>query len=128
MAIAKRGAKLPREIHIREIPTRRHPVMSNITDLDANDRVVGLVREILERRGIGRPILADEDLRQVGLNSLDMVNLMLSVEAEFDLKIPDADMTLQNFRSISAIDALVATLLRDKNGNQRAFPALRAEG
>ena len=102
--------------------------MSNITDLAANDRVVGLVQEILQRRGIGRPILADDDLRQVGLNSLDMVNLMLSVEAEFDLKIPDADMTLQNFRSISAIDALVATLLRDKSGNRQAFPALGAEG
>jgi acyl carrier protein len=102
--------------------------MSSITDLAANDRVVGLVQEILQRRGIGRPILADEDLRQAGLNSLDMVNLMLAVEAEFDLKIPDADMTLQNFRSISAIDALVAMLLRDKSGNERAFPGLRAEG
>jgi acyl carrier protein len=102
--------------------------MSSTTDLAANDRVVGLVQEILQRRGIDRPVLADEDLREAGLNSLDMVNLMLAVEAEFDLKIPDADMTLRNFRSISAIDALVAALLWDKSGNQRAFPALRAEG
>jgi acyl carrier protein len=102
--------------------------MSSTTDLAANDRVVGLVQDVLQRRGIGRPILADEDLREAGLNSLDMVNLMLAVEAEFDLKIPDADMTLRNFRSISAIDALVATLLREKSGNQRSFPALRAEG
>jgi acyl carrier protein len=39
-----------------------------------------------------------------------MVNLMLAVEAEFDLKIPDADMTLRNFRSISAIEVLVDSL------------------
>jgi acyl carrier protein len=102
--------------------------MSSTTDLAANDRVVGLVQDILRRRGIGRPILADDDLREAGLNSLDMVNLMLAVEAEFDLKIPDADMTLRNFRSISVIDALVATLLQEKSGNQRSFPALRAEG
>ena len=102
--------------------------MSSTTDPAASDRVVGLVQEILQRRGINRPALADEDLREAGLNSLDMVNLMLAVEAEFDLKIPDTDMTLRNFRSISAIDALVATLLRDKSGNQRAFPALGAEG
>jgi acyl carrier protein len=102
--------------------------MSSSTDLAANDRVVGLVQDILQRRGIGRPILADEDLREAGLNSLDMVNLMLAVEAEFDLKIPDADMTLRNFRSISAIDALVATMLRGESGNQRTFPALGAEG
>jgi acyl carrier protein len=102
--------------------------MSSTTDLAANDRVVGLVQDILQRRGIGRPVLADEDLREAGLNSLDMVNLMLAVEAEFDLKIPDADMTLRNFRSISAIDALVAALLGNKSGNQQSFSALGAQG
>jgi acyl carrier protein len=102
--------------------------MSSSTDLAANDRVVGLVQDILQRRGIGRPILADEDLREAGLNSLDMVNLMLAVEAEFDLKIPDADMTLRNFRSISAIDTLVAALLGNKGGNQPPLSALSAQG
>ena len=72
--------------------------------------MLGLVRDILERRSVSREILMDEDLREVGLNSLDMVNLMLAVEAEFDLKIPEADMTPQNFRSISSIDALVTAL------------------
>ena len=90
--------------------------MSTATDLVSadrvlpTDRVVGIVREILERRGVSREILPDDDLREAGLNSLDMVNLMLAVEAEFDLKIPDADMTLRNFRSISAIEVLVASL------------------
>jgi diaminopimelate decarboxylase len=102
--------------------------MSSTTDPAANDRVVGLVQDILQRRGIGRSILADEDLREAGLNSLDMVNLMLAVEVEFDLKIPDADMTLRNFRSISAIDALVAALLGNKGGNQQSFSALGAQG
>jgi acyl carrier protein len=74
------------------------------------DRVIGIVREILERRSISRDILPDDDLREAGLNSLDMVNLMLAVEAEFDLKIPDADMTLRNFRTISAIEALVVSM------------------
>ena len=90
--------------------------MSTATDLVSadrvlpTDRVVGIVREILERRGVGRDILPDDDLREAGLNSLDMVNLMLAVEAEFDLKIPDADMTLRNFRSISTIEALVVSM------------------
>ena len=84
------------------------------TERRVEDRVVGIVREILERRSVSRPILVDEDLREVGLTSLDMVNLMLAVEAEFDLKIPDADMTMVNFRSISAIDALVTSLLHGR--------------
>jgi acyl carrier protein len=84
--------------------------MSIATDLFPTDRVVGIVREILERRSVSRQILPDDDLREAGLNSLDMVNLMLAVEAELDLKIPDADMTLRNFRSISAIETLVVSL------------------
>jgi acyl carrier protein len=77
-------------------------------------RVLGLVQEILARRSGGRPlapILLDVDLREAGLTSLEMVNLMLAVEAEFGVTIPDGDMTPRNFRSISAIDALVASLL-----------------
>ena len=80
----------------------------------AKDRVAGIVLEILERRAVNHQVRADDDLQNIGLTSLDMVNLMLSVEAEFDLRIPDTDMTPRNFRSISAIDALVTTLLGDK--------------
>jgi len=85
------------------IDLTRHP--SN------NNRVVGIVHDILGQRSPGRSVRSDEDLRDAGLNSLDLVNLMLAVEAEFGLKIPDADMTLRHFRSISAIDALVSSLL-----------------
>jgi acyl carrier protein len=92
--------------------------MSTATSLRAKDhaeirveaRVIGIVRELLERRSVTRAISVDEDLREAGLNSLDMVSLMLAVESEFDLKIPDADMTLGNFRSVSAIDSLVTAL------------------
>jgi|SRR2546421_7731698 acyl carrier protein len=99
----------------QEAPT--HECMSATTDTFAADRVFGIVHEILARRSINRPIhsfLPDDDLRDVGLTSLDIVNLMLAVEAEFELKIPDADMTLRNFRSVSAIDALVASLILNK--------------
>lgn len=84
------------------------------SNVSAKDRVADIVLEILERRSVSHRIVDDDDLQNVGLTSLDMVNLMLSVEAEFDLKIPDTDMTPRNFRSIAAIDALVTTLLRDR--------------
>jgi acyl carrier protein len=77
------------------------------------DRVLGLVHEVFARRSASpsRAILPEDDLRNAGLNSLDMVNLMLAVEGEFDIKIPDAEMTLGNFQSISAINALITSLL-----------------
>jgi acyl carrier protein len=71
------------------------------------------VRELLAKRSVTRPVGDDEDLTEAGLTSLDMVNLMLAVEAEFDLKIPDRDMTPANFRTIARIDALVGALLQN---------------
>jgi acyl carrier protein len=84
--------------------------MLNRTVQSTRDRVADIVLQLLERRAAKKPDQLGDDLRAIGLSSLDMVNLMLAVEAEFDLKIPEADMTPQNFRSISSIDALVTAL------------------
>jgi acyl carrier protein len=73
--------------------------------------VTEVVRRMLIERSIdGTVVTADADLREIGLTSLDMVDLVLSVECAFDLQIPEAQITPANFRSISAIDALVSTL------------------
>jgi acyl carrier protein len=76
-------------------------------DTDVSSRVTELVRRVTERRAIARPVAADDDLRHAGLSSLDIVDLMLAVEAEFDIKIPERDMTPANFRSIAHIADLV---------------------
>ena len=81
----------------------------------ASAKLLKLVEGILAKNApIGNPpngeIPIDRDLVDVGMTSVDMVSLMLAVEAEFDLMIPTADITPQNFRSIAAIDALVSRL------------------
>jgi acyl carrier protein len=77
------------------------------------DRIVTHVQRLLAERSITGPVSAEDDLREVGLTSLDMINLMLSVEAEFDLMIPVEDITPANFRSIAAISRLITKLLHD---------------
>lgn len=74
-------------------------------------RVAELVRQLLAKRGVDRTPAVDDDLGDSGLSSLDMVNLMLAVESEFDLKIPERDMRPANFRTIARIEALVASLM-----------------
>jgi acyl carrier protein len=41
---------------------------------------------------------------------MDMVNLVLAVESEFDLMIPEASITPANFRCVAAISSLVGAL------------------
>jgi acyl carrier protein len=76
-----------------------------------SERVNALVQALLAKRSIDRLIGRDDDLGENGLSSLDLVNLMLSVEAEFDLKIPERDMRPGNFRSVARIEALVTNLM-----------------
>ena len=77
---------------------------------DPAGRVAVLVSGFLARRSIDRPVGHNDDLSASGLSSLDIVNLMLAVEAEFDLKIPDREMTPSTFRSIAHIAKLVHEL------------------
>jgi len=77
------------------------------TNADVMDRVASLVRGIMERRSIARSVGPDDDLRANGLSSLDIVNLMLAVETEFAISIPEREMTPANFRSIARIATLV---------------------
>jgi acyl carrier protein len=76
----------------------------------AADRIAALVRAILEKRAITRSVGRDDVLSECGISSLDLVNLMLAVESEFELKIPDRDMTPANFRTIARIEALIEKL------------------
>jgi acyl carrier protein len=80
-------------------------------NITVTDWLVEVVREKLAKRGFDRDFSTDDDLSEVGLSSLDMVNLMLRVEVEYDLQIPEAEMTAENFRSVAKISRLVASLL-----------------
>ena len=86
--------------------------MLDRTNTHSTERLAQLVRQLMAKRSIDRSVGYDDVLSECGLSSLDMVNLMLAVETEFDIKIPDRDMTPSNFRSIAQIDKLVSALLR----------------
>jgi len=73
-------------------------------------RLVELVHGLLAKHSITRPVSVDEQLTQAGLSSIDMVNLMLAVEAEFNIMIPPTEITPENFRSISTIEALIVRI------------------
>jgi acyl carrier protein len=75
------------------------------------NKVAEIVQGLLAKRGVTHAIEVTQNLQEAGLTSLDMVNLMLAVEAEFDIEIPGAMMRPENFRSVEAIDAVVAKVL-----------------
>lgn len=81
------------------------------------DRVLALVRAILDQNSIAAEVLPRSRLVEMGLNSMDMVHLMLSVEAEFDLTLPQSAITPDNFRSVEMIELMVAKQLGLRAGS-----------
>jgi acyl carrier protein len=75
---------------------------------DVQSRLLALVRSILDQNAIVADLDAQTRLVDVGLTSMDMVNLMLAVEAAFDFTIPQAEITPENFQSVETLGRLVA--------------------
>jgi acyl carrier protein len=74
---------------------------------DVQGRVLALVKTILEQNSIAAEVDPESRLVDVGLTSMDMVNLMLGVEAEFDFTIPQSEITPENFQSIKTLELMV---------------------
>jgi acyl carrier protein len=52
----------------------------------------------------------DSDLFDAGLTSLSTVNLLLAVEDEFDIEVPDHLLSTRTFQSIDALAGVVQSL------------------
>jgi acyl carrier protein len=81
-------------------------------DTDVHGRIFALVDAILKQNSIAAKVLPDSRLTDVGLTSMDMVNLMLGVEAEFDLTIPQSEITPDNFQSVRALERMIIGQLK----------------
>jgi acyl carrier protein len=79
------------------------------------EQLIALVKQTLgANAALTHPFPVDQQLSDLGVSSLKMVNLMLAVEIEFDIAIPQSDITPENFHSVAAIEALVVRTLAQR--------------
>lgn len=57
------------------------------------ERLIALLRPHLRLVQPGAPIQLDDDLGRLGLDSLESIDVMMKIETEFGLTIPDEMMT-----------------------------------
>jgi|SRR5689334_9678717 len=96
---------------VSAFPERIPMSESNAQTLES--RIAGVVQRLLTEHSIAHVVGVEEDLRLAGLSSLDMVSLVLSVEEELNLMIPETSITPSNFRSIASISRLITSLQAD---------------
>jgi acyl carrier protein len=78
--------------------------------LEPEPKIADTVRRLLGDRSVDREFGFDDNLRDVGLTSLDMTSLVSAVEADFSIEIPDRAITPANSTSVASIGRLIRTL------------------
>ena len=77
--------------------------------MDGMDATQVKIKEFLSRFFKSHDLQPDEDIFALGfVNSLLAMQLVAFVEKELGIQVEDADLDLDNFRSIRAISNLVA--------------------
>jgi acyl carrier protein len=84
-------------------------------EADVRNRVLALVKAILEQNAMVAEVNPQSRLVDVGLTSMDMVSLMLGVEAEFDFTIPQSEITPENFQSIETLQRMIVHQLQPEH-------------
>lgn len=73
-------------------------------------KLSSIVARIAEQNQVVHPISPTDHLVDRGMTSMAMVDLMLAVEAEFDVTIPQHEMTPTNFQSIASLAQMLDRL------------------
>ena len=71
------------------------------------ERLISVVRQILGAAATHSPLPIDARFSELGLSSIKMVSLMLAIETEFEIAIPQEDITPENFTSIATVEAMI---------------------
>jgi acyl carrier protein len=74
------------------------------------ERLRALVFRLLATNAPCRPFSDEETLTEIGITSVDMVSLLLAVESEFGVEVPDHEIVADSFRSIATMDGLIQRL------------------
>lgn len=81
----------------------------------SGDSVMKSVQEIVQRNSyIDKIISTDDDLRKLGINSLNFIKMIVSIEDEFGIEFPDDALCFDKYNTVIEIADLVFALLEKK--------------
>jgi acyl carrier protein len=62
------------------------------------------IMKVLVEMGLPSPDHEQTDLLEIGLDSVAFLNLIVNLEREFSIAIPDDDLLFDNFRTVALIE------------------------
>lgn len=76
------------------------------------EEISGILKEYIQKSILagGRSINELTDLREAGIDSFSIVEIILFIETRFGVAIPDEKLLPENFASLSSLSAIVYEL------------------
>lgn len=84
--------------------------------VNVQNRVLSVVKSVLQQNAITADVEPESRLVDIGLSSIGMVELMLKVEAEFDLVLSQFEITPENFQSVKTVERMILNQLGSRSG------------
>ena len=82
----------------------------------SNEKILSLLEMALRLdKGALDSVSETADLREIGLDSITSIELIVLLENEFDISVDDEDLLIDNFNNIAKIKSLVQKYI---NGGQ----------
>lgn len=79
----------------------------------ASERLETLIRPNLKFLAAGDSIGEEQNLGELGLDSLSTINLLFDIESEFGVSIPDEVLDENTFTTIANLEAVLTPLLKE---------------
>jgi len=83
----------------------------SVEEITLQSRIEEIIRPNLKFLTKGAPIEREDNLGELGLDSLAAINLLFYIESEFDVTIPDEVLDENTFSSIAHLEAMLTPLM-----------------
>lgn len=78
-------------------------------------KIIGIMSNLFQNSDVDTDVLEYVDLiDDLGMDSVNFISLIIELEAEFDIQIPDDQLLMDKFREYSSIYSIVEELLMSK--------------
>jgi acyl carrier protein len=88
------------------------------TDDEISRKLEAVLRPHLRFLEGNAPLVPDQPLGELGLDSMAAVNLLLDLEQAFDVQIPDDLLSAETFETFASVEATFRPLLESNNGQR----------
>ena len=89
--------------------------MSATNNIEIKNRIITILSRLFAESGVDADVLEYVDLTDdLGMDSVSFISLIIELESEFDIQIPDEWLQMDTFQTYTQIYTAVETLLTTK--------------